>query len=417
MTDMMDKILEASNLSRAVCKVRKNHGAAGVDGMGTDQLLPFFAANGKKIKKALRNGTYKPMPVRQVKIPKPDGKKRTLGIPTVRDRVIQQAVLQILTPIYEPRFSDASYGYRPKRNPQGAVLKCRSYLNDGYVWAVDLDVEQFFDTVNQQKIMKTLSKTVRDGRLLSLVWKTMRAGAIYRGKFPKTRQGVPQGGPLSPLLANILLDRLDKELERTGQKFVRYADDMVILCKSKAEAKNVLRRVTGFLENELRLKINREKTAVVYANKIQFLGFGFYKHGDAFRLRVHPKALRRMKTRIDALLLACGGKSRLAWTQKLRQYIRGWIGYYKLADLDTTLKSVDEYMQRQFRFRIKALWEEPVAEMQAPKGKKSACSVCGAGTALLQNGTFAELRPLLSKRQLETGGFPFFSAHYAAIAG
>ena len=417
MTDMMDKILEASNLSRAVCKVRKNHGAAGIDGMGTEQLLPFFAANGKKIKKALRNGTYKPMPVRQVKIPKPDGKKRTLGIPTVRDRVIQQAVLQILTPIYEPRFSDASYGYRPKRNPHGAVLKCRSYLNDGYVWAVDLDVEQFFDTVNQQKIMKTLSKTVRDGRLLSLVWKTMRAGAIYRGKFQKTRQGVPQGGPLSPLLANILLDRLDKELERTGQKFVRYADDMVILCKSKAEAKNLLRRVTGFLENELRLKINREKTAVVYANKIQFLGFGFYKHGDAFRLRVHPKALRRMKTRIDALLLACGGNSRLAWTQKLRQYIRGWIGYYKLADLDTTLKSVDEYMQRQFRFRIKALWEETVAEMQAPKGKKSARSVCGAGTAFLQSGTFAELRPLLSKRQLETGGFPFFSAHYAAIAG
>lgn len=414
---MMDKILEASNFNRAVLKVKTNHGAAGVDGMGADQLLTFFAANGKKIKKSLRNGTYKPMPVRRVKIPKADGKKRTLGIPTVRDRVIQQAILQILQPIYEPRFSDASYGYRPKRNPHGAVLKCRSYLNDGYVWAVDLDVEQFFDTVNQQKIMKTLSKTVRDGQLLSLIWKYMRAGALYRGKFEKTKQGVPQGGPLSPLLANILLDRLDKELEQTGQKFVRYADDMVILCKSKNDAKRALRFVSDFLENQLRLKINREKTAVVYANKIQFLGFGFYKHGDAFRLRVHPKAIRRMKARIDALLLDCDGKSRLAWTQKLKQYIRGWIGYYKLADLDTTLKSVDEYMQRQFRFRIKALWEETVAEMQNPKRKKSARVVCGEGTVYPQKGTFSEIRPLLSKRQLETSGFPFFSAHYAAIAG
>ena len=412
---MMDKILAKSNLDRAILKVRKNHGAAGVDGMKTDSLSQYFAANGKKIKKALRNGTYKPLPVRRVKIPKPDGKKRNLGIPTVRDRVIQQAILQVLTPVYEPRFSDASYGYRPKRNPHGAVLKCRSYLNDGYVWAVDLDIEKFFDTADQHKIMKSLSKTVRDGQLLSLVWKYMRAGAMCRGKFEKTKRGVPQGGPLSPLLANILLDRLDKELEQAGQKFVRYADDMVIFCKSKTEAKRVLRHVSDFLETALRLKVNREKTAVVYANKIQFLGFGFYKHGDAFRLRVHPKAVRRMKARIDALLLARDGESRLAWTQKLKQYIRGWIGYYKLADLDNTLKSVDEYMQRQFRFRIKALWDEATAKAQPAKGENGGHVACE--TPPLPNETFSGLRPLLSKRQLESGGFPFFSAHYAAIAG
>ena len=415
---MMEKILVQTNFDRAVCKVKKNKGAAGVDRMGTDRLPQYLAANGRKIKKALRKGTYKPSPVRRVEIPKPEGKKRKLGIPTVVDRVIQQAILQILQPIYEPRFSDASYGYRPKRNAQGAVLKCRSYLNDGYVWAVDLDIEKFFDTVDQHIIMKLLSKTVRDGRLLSLIWKYMRAGALHRGKFETTKRGVPQGGPLSPLLANILLDRLDKELERTGVKFVRYADDMVVFCKSKAEAKQVLRHIAGFLENELRLKINRAKTAVVYANKIQFLGFGFYKYGDTFRLRVHPKAVRRMKARIDELLLKCDGESRLAWTQKLRQYIRGWLGYYKLADLDNTLKSVDEYMQRQFRFRIKALWEETMEEMQSPKGNKAGRSVCGTtGTVSLQNGTFSELRPLLSKRQLESSGFPFFSAHYAAIAG
>ncbi len=414
---MMEKILTQANIDRAVCKVRKNKGAAGVDRMKTDMLLPYLAVNGKKIRKALRNGTYKPAPVRRVEIPKPEGKKRKLGIPTVVDRVIQQAILQILQPIYEPRFSDASYGYRPKRGAKGAVLKCRSYLNDGYAWAVDLDIEKFFDTVDQHKIMMLLSKTVRDGQLLSLIWKYMRAGALYRGKFETTKRGVPQGGPLSPLLANVLLDRLDKELERGGQKFVRYADDMVILCKTKAEAKRILRHVSAFLENELHLKINREKTAVVYANKIQFLGFGFYKQGDTFQLRVHPKALQRMKTRIDEMLLKCDGGSRLAWMQKLRQYIRGWLGYYKLADLGATLKTVDEYMQRLFRFRIKTLLEEAAAEMQRPKGKAGRAVAGTTETSLLQNGTFSEIRPLLSKRQLESSGFPSFSAHFAAIAG
>ena len=414
---MMEKILAKSNLIRAAYKVRDNNGAAGVDGMEAKTLLQFLNKNHERIRNAILNGTYKPSPVRRVEIPKPDGKKRQLGIPTVVDRVIQQAILQTLQPIYEPRFSDASYGYRPNRNAQDAVLKCRSYLNDGYIWAVDLDIENFFDTVNQRKLMQLLSETVRDERLLSLIWKTMRAGAVWRRKYEKTPRGIPQGSPLSTLLANILLDRLDKELERTGQKFVRYADDMVILCKSKKDAKQILRQVVDFLENDLLLHVNWKKTAVVYANKIQFLGYGFYKNGTTFRLRVHPKALRRMTARIDALLEENDGARGVEWKRRLRHYITGWVRFYRLADMENTLKSVDESMQRKIRLRVQALWEQALMEMRHKSGTKAGRAAREKKLALLLPGATPAIRPLLSKRHLENSGFLYFSAHYAAIAG
>lgn len=407
---MMDKILSNANLKRAALKVRENNGAAGVDGMEARELMPYLNTNREGIKAALRNGSYRPSPVRRVEIPKSDGKKRKLGIPTVVDRVIQQAILQILQPIYEPCFSESSYGYRPKRSARDAVLKCRSYLNDGYIWAVDLDIENFFDTVNQRKIMELLSETIRDDRLLSLIWKTMRAGAMRRRKFEKTPRGIPQGNPLSTLLANILLDRLDKELERLGQKFARYADDMVILCKSKKDAKHILRHVAGFLENELQLHVNWAKTAVVYANKIQFLGYGFYKSGGEYRLRVHPKALRRMTAKFDALLEGSGGKDGIEWKQKLKRYIEGWVRFYRLADLENTLKMADKAMQKKIRGRVQTLWEEALAELQTRGETKMR-------RAAFPLGTSPAIRPQLSKRQLENKGFPGFSAHYAAIAG
>ncbi len=412
---MMERILAKSNFNRAARKVKANNGAAGVDGMEAKELFQYLNKNRGKIKKALLNGTYKPAPVRRAEIPKPGGKKRKLGIPTVVDRVIQQAVLQILRPIYEPRFSDASYGYRPKRNAQGAVLKCHSYLNEGYVWAVDLDIENFFDSVNQRRIMQQLSETVQDERVISLIWKFMRAGAVWHRKYAPTRKGVPQGGPLSPLLANILLDVLDKELERLGQKFVRFADDMVILCKSKKSAKQILRHVDAFLENDLRLNVNREKTAVVYANKIQFLGYGFYKSGAEFRLRVHPKALQRMTAKIDALLDGSAENS-AEWKNKLRRYITGWVGFYRLADLESTLKAADEAMQRKIRLRVQALWEEALTELHDKGGTGEGLPASKKKLASLLPGLSPEARPILSKRQLENNGFPYFSAHFAAIA-
>ncbi len=413
---MMEKILESSNLSRALRKVRQNKGAAGIDGMRTNQLLPYFATNGRKLVRALRRGTYRPSPVRQVEIPKEGGKTRCLGIPTVTDRFVQQAILQALQPVFEPTFSDASYGFRPKRNPHGAVRQCRDYVNAGYVWAVDLDIEKFFDTVSQPKLMSLLAEAVPDDRLCALIGKFLRAGALRRGRFEPTRRGVPQGGPLSPLLANILLDRLDKELERLGLKFVRYADDMVILCRTKTEAKQALAHAAAFLENELRLRVNRDKTAVVFANKIQFLGFGFYRKGNEFRLRVHPKALRRMKSRIDALLAGYDGQNSHRWQRDLREYIRGWVGYYRLADLGSTLKAADEFMQRQLRQRLKELWAKAMADILAG-GAASAGGVARARElSSLLSGASPASSPALSKRRLEKSGFPLFSAHYLAIA-
>ena len=406
---MMDKILSNANLKRAALKVRENNGAAGVDGMKARELLTYLNTNREGVKAALRNGTYRPSPIRRVEIPKPDGGKRKLGIPTAMDRFIQQAILQILTPIYEPRFSGASYGYRPTRNAHDAVRNCRSYINEGFSWAVDLDIEDFFDTVNHRRIMQLLSETVKDERVLSLVWEFLRAGAVWHGNFKPTTRGVPQGGPLSPLLANILLNLLDKELERLGQKFVRYADDVVILCKTKKDAKHILRHVAGFLESELRLHVNRAKTEIVCANKIQFLGYGFYKSGGEFRLRVHPKALRRMTAKFDALLEGSGGKAGIVWKQNLKRYIEGWVRFYRLADLENTLKMADEAMQRKIRGRVRTLWEEALAALRA-KGETR------ARRAAFPLGTSPAIRPQLSKRQLENKGFTGFAAHYAAIA-
>ncbi len=233
---LLEQIVSTENLNRAYKHVKRNKGAGGVDGMGVDELLQYLKDNGEEIRESILAGKYQPAPARRVEIPKEDGKKRKLGIPTAVDRVIQQAIAQVLTPIYEPKFVETSYGFRPGRSAHDALRKCQTYLEEGYVWAVDMDLEKFFDTVNQGKLMEILSRDIKDGRVLSLIHKYLRAGAVWCGRFEDTEIGVPQGGPLSPLCANIMLNELYHELVKRGHRFVRYADDMVILCKSKANA-------------------------------------------------------------------------------------------------------------------------------------------------------------------------------------
>ena len=290
------------NLNKAYKKVKSNKGAGGIDGMQVDELLPFLRENQDELIQEIRKGKYKPNPVRRVEIPKEEkGKVRKLGIPTVVDRVIQQAIAQELTPIYECQFSDNSFGFRPKRSQHDALKRCKEYVDEGYVYVVSMDLEKFFDTVNHSKLIEILSRSIKDGKVISLIHKYLNAGIAGKGFFEITEEGVPQGGPLSPLLGNIMLNGLDKELERRGHRFVRFADDAIIFCKSRKSAERTLKNIVSYIEGKLFLEVNRAKTTVSHVSKIKYLGYAFYRYKGKCRLRVHPKSVKKMKDKLRSL--------------------------------------------------------------------------------------------------------------------
>jgi RNA-directed DNA polymerase len=354
---LLEQILSPANLNRAYKRVRSNRGSGGIDKMEVESLQEYLVINKEKLIQSILDGSYRPNPVRRVEIPKENGKKRGLGIPTVVDRVIQQAIAQVLSPVYEKQFSENSYGFRPRRNAHQALNQCRNYITEGYKYAVDMDLEKFFDTVNQSKLIEVLSRTVKDGRVISLIHKYLNAGVVIRNKFEETSMGVPQGGPLSPLLSNIMLNELDKELEKRGHPFVRYADDMVIFCKSKRSAERTLANIVPYIENRLFLKVNREKTTTAYVSGIKFLGYSFYVMKGEGRLRVHPKSIAKMKERIKTLTARSNGWGYARRKEALRQYITGWVNYFKLADMKSLLVRVDEWYRRRLRMVIWKLWK------------------------------------------------------------
>ena len=354
---LLEMILSPSNLNEAYRQVKRNKGAGGVDEMEVESLKNYLVENKDKLTGSILGGKYRPNPVRRVEIPKDNRSKRQLGIPTVVDRVIQQAISQVLTRIYEPQFSPYSYGFRPRRNAHQALRKCQDYITEGYVQAVDMDLEKFFDTVSHSKLIEVLSRTVKDGRVISLIHKYLNAGVMKDGKLGPSETGVPQGGPLSPLLSNIMLNELDRELDRRGHKYVRYADDMVILCKSKRSAQRALANILPYIEGKLFLRVNREKTSVSPISKIKFLGYCFYKVKGEGRLRVHPKTITKMKANLKKLTSRSNGWGNEERKEALRQYIIGWVNYFKLADMNKLLVRIDEWYRRRLRMVIWKQWK------------------------------------------------------------
>ena len=417
---LMEKILSNDNLNQAYKKVKSNKGAGGVDGMNVDELLSFLRDNGTQLKQQLMEGKYKPNPVRRVEIPKETkGEFRKLGVPTVVDRVFQQAITQVLSPIYEKQFSESSFGFRPCRGAYDALKQCQTNVNDGYVYVVDMDLEKFFDTVCQSKLIEVLSRTIKDGRVISLIHKYLNAGVISRGVFERTEIGMPQGGPLSPLLSNIMLNELDKELTRRGHRFVRYADDCMIFCKSRKSAERTLENITPFIEGKLFLKVNREKTCVSHISKVKYLGYSFYNYRGKCRFRVHPKSVAKMKNKIRELTNRSNGWGNEYRALKLTQFIRGWVNYFGMADMKKLLKETDEWLRHKIRAIYWKQWKKAGTKFKELKKlgvDKEKAWIC----ANMRNGNwycsgYFVLQTAFNNKKLHELGYPTFMEYYLKI--
>lgn len=356
---LFELVLSPSNLNQAYKAIVRNKGCGGIDKMSCEHLFPWLLANKDELISSLHNGTYFPNPVLRVEIPKDNGKTRLLGIPTVVDRLVQQAINQILTPIYECQFSKTSYGFRPKRGCHDALQRAQKIVEAGYKYVVDLDLERFFDTVSHSKLIEILSRTIKDGRLVSLIHKYLRSGVMNRGLFELSTEGTPQGGPLSPLLSNIMLNELDKDLESRGLPFVRYADDAMIFCKSKRAALRIKESIIRFIEGKLFLKVNRDKTVVSYVRGVKFLGYSFYMMRGKCLLTVHPKSKSKMKSKLKELTSRSNGWGYERRKQRLKEYIRGWVGYYHLAQIKRLCTETDEWLRRRIRMCIWKSWKKP----------------------------------------------------------
>ena len=359
MSEMLEKILSNENIEKAYKRVCANKGAGGVDGVTTKELEVYMRANWNSIKEQIRTRTYKPQPVLRVEIPKPNGGVRKLGIPTVIDRVIEQAITQVLTPIFDPMFHESSYGFRPNRRCEQAIVKLLELFNDGFVWIVDIDLEKFFDNVPQDKLMSYVGRVIHDGDTESLIRKYLKAGVMNRGQYEPTDIGTPQGGNLSPLLSNIMLNELDYELEHRRLNFTRYADDVVIVLKSKAAATRVMYSITDWIERKLGLKVNATKTKVTPPSKLKYLGFGFWKDKEGWKARPHEDSVERLKRKLKSLCKRSWSVDLTYRIGKINAVSRGWINYFRIGSMKNKLLSIDEHLRTQIRVIIWKQWKVP----------------------------------------------------------
>ena len=360
-SSLMKQILSKDNLNTTHLQLVRNKGAEGVDGMKYRELKEHLEKNGEIIEEQLRTRKYKPQPVRRVEIPKPDGGVRNLGVPTVTDRFVQQAIAQVLTPIYEEQFHNHSFGFRPNRCAQQAILKALDMINDGYDWIVDIDLEKFFDTVNHDKLMTLIGRTIKDGDVISIIRKFLVSGIMIDDEYEDSVIGTAQGGNLSPLLANIMLNELDKEMEKRGLNFVRYADDCIIMVGSEMSARRVMRNITRFIEEKLGLKVNMTKSKIDKPKGLKYLGFGFYfdSHAKQYKAKPHQISVQKFKMKMKKLTSRSWGVSNSYKVEKLNQLIRGWINYFKIGSMKRVCQELDRNIRYRLRMCIWKHWKTP----------------------------------------------------------
>ncbi|WP_110929660.1 group II intron reverse transcriptase/maturase [Bacillus massiliglaciei] len=419
--ELLEQILSNRNMNEAYLRVYRNKGASGVDGVTVDELKQYLKENKDELRQRIRTRKYQPQAALRVEIPKENGKMRKLGIPTVVDRVVQQAIHQVLSPIFEKQFSEFSYGFRPKRSCEMAIIKSLEFLNDGYEWIVDIDLERFFDTVHHDKLMRIISNTIKDGDVISLIRKYLVSGVMVSGKYEETPIGTPQGGNLSPLLSNIMLNELDKELENRGLQFVRYADDALIFVKSEKAANRVINSVVKFIEEKLGLIVNVEKSKISRPKELKFLGFGYYYDSKSKRdqVRPHPNSVQKFQRKLRRL-------TKRNWSipldyriLKLKQVIFGWINYFRIANMMSAIKRIDQKLRSRIRVIIWKQWKMPrkqiksLVQLGIPEEEAKGLTFCRRGYRFI--GLSKVVQRAISNKRLKQRGLPSALEHYLKV--
>jgi len=417
---LLEEILSRENLNAAYLAVYRNKGAAGVDGVTIDELKEYLISHKEEILEEIRARKYTPQPVLRVEIPKENGKKRKLGIPTVVDRVVQQAIAQVLSPIFETQFSNASYGFRPKRSCEMAVVRSLEIMNDGYDWIVDIDLERFFDTVHHDRLMNIISRTVSDGDVISLIRKFLVSGVMVDGRREESSVGTPQGGNLSPLLSNIMLNELDKELEARELHFVRYADDCNIFLRSESAANRVMESITKFIEKKVGLIVNAEKSKVCRPKQLKFLGYGYYRNPKGqYRPKPHLKSVQKFKRKLKELTKRNWSISLDNRIRQINYLIHGWVNYFRIADMKRVMQEVDQKLRVRIRVVIWKQWKkskkriESLVKLGIPLEEAKGLTFCRKGYQFI--GHSCVVNRALGNKRLKQRGLEFSLDHYLKV--
>ncbi|QWC24624.1 group II intron reverse transcriptase/maturase [Bacillus haikouensis] len=415
--ELLEQILSNQNMNEAYLRVYKNKGASGIDGVTVDELKQYLKENKDELRRRIRTRKYHPQAALRVEIPKENGKMRKLGIPTVVDRVVQQAIHQVLSPIFEEQFSEFSFGFRPKRSCEMAIIKSLEFLNEGHDWVIDIDLERFFDTVHHDKLMRIISQTIDDGDVISLIRKYLVSGVMVNGKYEETPVGTPQGGNLSPLLSNIMLNELDTELENRGLRFVRYADDSLIFVKSEKAADRVMKSIVRFIEKKLGLIVNAEKSRIARPKELKFLGYGYYYDykNKKYQVKPHLSSIRRFQRKLRQLTKRNWSVPLDFRILKLKQVIFGWVNYFRIANMKKVTKQIDQKLRSRIRVIIWKQWKVPSKQIKSliqlgiPKEEAKGLTYCRKGYRFI--GLSKVVHRAISNKRLKQRGLPSVLTH------